>query len=216
MIARTSKTTGEAPASWNAVTWARQPAWPKAARASAWTAVAAAVAVLVWMGASGPPQIQEAEAVADAVVPRQMKMYAPALVGRLGDGRAYRILADSAQLTPGAEDRARLSGVKALVQLDDGSTLDISAAQGDVDRTRRLMSLRGDVVANRSDGYRLETPAIDMMDAAGGLTANSDAPVRISGPDGVATASGAVAEPGLQRIRLKGPVAIRMNERPAN
>lgn len=203
-------------ASWDASGWARRPAWPRLVAIFGWTAVAAAVATLVWMVASGTKQLREAETVADRDVPRRMAMRAPSLTGRLDDGRAYRIVAANATLEPGGDDVILLENVQAATQLNNGDRVDIVANRARVDRLRDRVEFIDDIVAVRSDGYRLATDAAELWQAQGGIAARSDRPVRISGPKGRATAAGLTATPGLSVIRLTGPVRLDIDGRTSN
>lgn len=195
---------------------ARTPAFPRRARLAAWGAVATAAAVLVWMAASNPANVGRPRVAASAEVAERLQMRAPTLVGRTSDGRSYTVRAASATVADGGGDVVDLLDIRAETTLEDGVGVDASARSGRFDRLAERLTLTGDVVATRTDGYRLRTEALTIWREPGGLAAASDAATAIDGPDGRATSAGLTAAAGLDPIRLKGPVAIRLGAEATN
>lgn len=187
----------------------RRPSWPTAARMTAWAAVLAAIAVAGAMLLTSPAKITTADAAANGAAPRELAMAGPALSGRLKDGRAYGVVADKAQMAPGPGRVVHLEGVRAAMQLEGGERIDMEAPAARFDGTARRLALSGGVIAKRSDGYLLKTEALAIWEAPGGLAAESVTETVLKGPVGVATGSGLKAAPGLDPIRLTGPVAIK-------
>ncbi len=186
---------------------ARIAAWPRIARTASWTAVAVAVVILIGMAAIRPPRSGGPPAISEGAIPRRMAMRQASLSGRLKDGRPYRIVAASAEL---AEDDnvILLSDLRAAMRMPNGERLELAARSGRFDRGRARMALVGNVVAIRSDGYRLETEAADIWQEAAGLAAASDRATVITGPEGHISGSGLVAAAGLDPVRLTGPVRL--------
>lgn len=187
----------------------RRPNWPTAARLTAWSAVLAAIAVAGAMLLTSPAKITTADAAAQGAAPRELAMTGPDLSGRLKDGRAYGVVADKAEMAPGPSRVVRLEGVRAAMQLDDGQRIDMEAPAARFDGDARRLALSGGVIARRSDGYLLKTEALVLWEAPGGLAAESVTDTTLKGPVGVATGAGLKAAPGLDPIRLTGPVAIK-------
>jgi len=195
---------------------ARAPAFPHRARLAAWGAIATAAAILVWMAASNPADVGRPRVAASTEVAERLQMRAPTLVGRTRDGRTYTVSAASATVADGGGDIVDLLDIRAKTTLEDGVAVDVSARTGKFDRLAERLALAGDVVATRTDGYRLQTESLTIWREPGGLAAAGDAATAIDGPDGRATSAGLAAAAGLDPIRLKGPVAIRLRDEATN
>jgi|GEM_PF-3053470 len=192
----------------------RQPAWPSRVRFVGWAAIAAAVCVFSWMGATSPPSLNRPRAVPVDEIASELAMHAPHISGRLQDGRTYHVSAQRATMTPGDDRIMRLSAVRGDLKMRDGGEVAISAIRARYDRTREHMTLEGDVTLTRTDGYMLKTEAAEVWRAPDGIAAKSDRPTEISGPGGHARAAGVTVAPGLTTARLLGPVSVRLNEEP--
>ncbi len=190
---------------------ARQPSWPRLVAWARWSLLALTIAAPVWMATTRPPTLAGAAAEPVSAIAPHLRMTAPALVGRLRDGRAYRVEADAASL-PGPGDRiVLLDGVRGAVQMKGGGQADLSAGRGRYDRAAERLNLEDGIVAVTTSGYRLETTRAELWRAPEGFAARSDRPTRLSGPAGTAEAGGFEAAPGLHPVRLTGPASIRAN-----
>lgn len=201
---------GPADAAWSRAEWARTPSWPR----TVWIARAgfclAVIATLVWMAGSAPTRVASTASITRAEPPpSEIAMRAPVMTGRLKDGRAYAISARSAVAAGDGEQTMALGDVQARIDMADGRTLEVQAAQGRIDRDRAHVLLTGGVEARRSDGYRLSTESAELWDTEAGVAGKSDQPVDITGPRGTAGGSGMTIAPGLDPVRLRGPVTIR-------
>lgn len=194
----------------------RAPAFPRRARLAAWGAVATGAAILVWMATSNPANVGRPRVAASAEVAERLQMRAPTLVGRTGDGRTYTVKAASATMADGGGDVVDLLDIQAHTTLQDGVAVDASARSGRFDRLAERLTLAGDVIATRTDGYRLRTETLAIWREPEGLAAENDVATTIDGPDGRATAAGLSAAAGLDPIRLKGPAAIRLGDEATN
>lgn len=172
--------------------------------------MAGVAAVFLAMLATSPAKITEPGSGVAGDAATQLAMAGPTLSGRLQDGRAYSVVAERAVMAPGGGREIMLESVRAAMETDGGRRIDMEAPEARFDRAAKRMRLAGGVIARRSDGYVLRTDAIEIWQAPGGLAARSVAPTRLHGPEGFADAAGVVAAPGLDPIRLTGPVAIRV------
>lgn len=187
----------------------RTPAAPGVARATAWAAIVVAVTVAAAMLLTSPAKLTTPDsAVADDLLP-DLAMRSPQLSGRLNDGRAYAVVAERAVMVPGAGRIVRMNGVRAAMELDGGRRIDMEAPSALFDGKLKHLALSGGVIARRSDGYVLRTAEIALWQAAGGIAARGDASVVVTGAEGDAHAAGVTAGPGLDPVRLTGPVTIK-------
>lgn len=188
-----------------------QPTWPKRAQ---FVGVAAIVGILVTgavMLATSPGRIAATRPIVGETPTDELTMTSPSLAGRLKDGRRYRIVADRALMAPGKGEAIALESVRAAMQTEDGGRVDVRAPAALYEQVRQRLTLSGGVVATTADGRSLETATIAIWQGEDGLAAKSEAPTRVSGPEGIAEAAGLEAAPGLNSIRLTGATTIRLN-----
>ena len=194
-----------------APTGVRQPAWPARARVVGIASVVGIVAVSGLMLATGPGRIEATRPIIDEAQTADLTMTSPSLAGVLKDGRRYRIVADRALMAPGKDEAIALESVRAALQTEDGGRVDVQAPAALFERGRERLTLSGGVIASTSDGRRLDTSSIAIWQDADGLAALSETPTKLTGPEGVATADGLSAGPGLDPIRLTGAVKVRLD-----
>lgn len=187
---------------------ARRPTSPRVARGVGLAALAGASVVFLFMLLSGPPALQHALTAAPGKVAHESAMTRPLLFGRLNDGRAYRIEATSATVETASPGAVLLANLNAAMELPDGVRVDLAAPTARFDQANESLALSGGVVARRSDGYRLTTAVARIWQTPEGLAAASETATEISGPEGAANGAGFTAAPGLDPLRLTGPVKL--------
>jgi len=158
-----------------------------------------------------PSRISTSAAASDRVMPDTLAMTSPSLSGAFADGRRYQIVATTAAMQSPNAPIIVLQDVRAAMQTEDGSRLDITAKQGQFNRIENRIALAGDVVANRSDGYEVRSQTADIWDVDGEIAAKTRTETDISGPEGAATSAALDARPGLRSIQLIGPVKVRLS-----
>lgn len=86
----------------------------------------------------------------------KITMEKPHLSGFTHDARAYELSADSAKQDLARPDMVELSNLRAKVQMQDKSTVDLSAATGVYDSKGELLTLSNDIALKSSAGYRAQ------------------------------------------------------------
>lgn len=188
-----------------------QPTWPKRARLVGAAAVAGIFVTGAVMLATSPGRIAATRPIVGETPTSELTMTSPSLAGRLKDGRRFRIVADRALMAPGRGEAIALEQVRAAMQTADGGRVDVQAPAALYEQARERLTLSGGVIATTADGRSLETATIAIWQSEGGLAARSEAPTRVTGPEGVVNAAGLEAAPGLDPIRLTGATSIRLN-----
>ncbi|MGA2567865.1 MAG: LPS export ABC transporter periplasmic protein LptC, partial [Pseudolabrys sp.] len=91
-------------------------------------------------------------------------MEKPHLSGFTSDARAYELSADAAKQDLTKPDMIELSNLRAKVQMQDKSTVQISAAAGLYDNKSEMLNLERDIMLTSSAGYtsRLSEATVDI------------------------------------------------------
>ena len=106
----------------------------------------------------------------------------PRFAGVTEEGEPYAIRADWALPDSAMPRLVDLERPSAEIELKDGRTIAASAASGRMRREEKTLVLKGGVVLDTSDGYRVESDLIEIdLDAK---TANGPGPVIGTGPRG--------------------------------
>lgn len=94
----------------------------------------------------------------------KITMEKPHLSGFTRDARAYELSADAAKQDLAKPDMVELNNIHAKVQMQDKSTVDISAAVGIYDSKTEILKLDRNIVLSSSAGYqgRLSEATIDI------------------------------------------------------
>lgn len=108
-----------------------------------------------------------------------LTMVEPHLSGRT-QGRTYDVSANRASQTVADPKVVRMEVIDGRVELDDGTSVKIVAAEGVYDGNRETLRLGGGITISDSKGWRAEGPSAD-VDLMGGRVAAS-AGISITGP----------------------------------
>jgi lipopolysaccharide export system protein LptC len=94
----------------------------------------------------------------------KITMEKPHLSGFTSDARAYELSADAAKQDLTKPDMIELSNLRAKVQMQDKSTVQISAAAGLYDNKSEMLNLERDIMLTSSAGYtsRLSEATVDI------------------------------------------------------
>ncbi len=215
MIGKTSPTTTTLDDSGGRADWVRPNQWLRLILALRWGGVALTVGVVVWMAATSPPRSAQSQAAPPSAFVAATTMTNPRLNGRFKDGRPYAVAAQRA-IFHDRDQSILLEGVASDIETPSDGNATVSARTGLFRQDTEHMQLTGDVVARTASGYQLETNSAEIWNAEAGIAARGEAATTISGPQGVATADGFEAPPGLNRARLLGAVKMRLNEGAVN
>lgn len=97
----------------------------------------------------------------------KITMEKPHLSGFTHDARAYELSADSAKQDLARPDMVELSNLRGKVQMQDKSTVDLSATTGVYDSKGEMLTLSNNIALNSSAGYhaRLSEAIIDIRNS---------------------------------------------------
>jgi lipopolysaccharide export system protein LptC len=117
----------------------------------------------------------------------KITMEKPHLSGFTKDARAYEFTADAAAQDLTKPDIVELRNIRAKVQMQDKSTMEMSAATGIYDTKRETLKLDRDILLNSSGGYkgRLSEATVDVRKGY----VVSDQPVELEALQGVLNAN---------------------------
>jgi lipopolysaccharide export system protein LptC len=140
---------------------------------------------------------------------REPRMTDASYSGVTSDGAAINLQADAA--IPGADGQAKAVGLTARLQAPDGSTTDLRAKSGQMDRAAGTVSLDSGVQVDTSSGYHLRTERVVM--ALDRTLVTIPAQVQADGPAGKITADSAVLnsaddDSGHHHLVFKGNVKL--------
>ncbi|HUF86366.1 MAG TPA: LPS export ABC transporter periplasmic protein LptC [Thermohalobaculum sp.] len=118
----------------------------------------------------------------------------PRFAGLTPKGEAYVVHADWALPDSAMPRVVTLERPRGEIELANGRTIAVAAAQGELDRREKSAVLEGEVTVEDSDGYRVETARVELdFDAR---TARAPGPVSARGPRGSVEAGSMRAEAG--------------------
>jgi lipopolysaccharide export system protein LptC len=118
----------------------------------------------------------------------------PRFAGVTDQGEPFAIRADWALPDSAMPRLIDLERPKGEIEMNDGRTIAVSAASGQMRREQKILVLEGEVVLDTSDGYRVETELIEIDLAAN--TAKGPGPVTGTGPLGEIQAGSFRADAG--------------------
>ena len=94
----------------------------------------------------------------------KVTMEQPRLSGFTSDARAYELTADTAAQDMTKPDMVELRNIRAKVEMQDKSTMELNAATGLYDAKAETLKLNRDIILNSSTGYqgRLSEAVVDI------------------------------------------------------
>ncbi len=105
----------------------------------------------------------DAEQAADMVaLGAGLRLDKPRFAGVTEDGDPFVVTADWALPDGAAPDRVDLEKPVGELHLDDETVVTVRAATGELFRKEERLNLAGAVVLDTSDGYRVETPRVEV------------------------------------------------------
>lgn len=136
----------------------------------------------------------------------KVTMQAPKLSGYTRDGRWYELIAQAAAQDLTKPDLVELQGVRAKIETEDKSVMDMRAADGIFDRKSGLLTLGRDIVLVSSSGFevRLNDAVID----TGSGEIVSKKPVEVKMLQGTLNASRVEVIKGGEVINFEGGVVM--------
>ncbi len=178
----------------------------------------AALALLstIFLLARGSTTVQTIPYAELAALAREQGMTNPNLAGVTADGSAVSITAAALRPAPDAADAFSIIAPVLVLNATDGSRVEVSAGQGEIDGRRKLMTLTGLVRLGTSSGYMMETSGI-AADLASGVI-SSLGPLEVQAPFGTLTAGKVVvmtSPDGLgQQMVFNGGVRLLYDPQP--
>ncbi|HET7802840.1 MAG TPA: LPS export ABC transporter periplasmic protein LptC [Pseudolabrys sp.] len=143
----------------------------------------------------------------------KVTMEQPRLSGFTRDARAYELTADAAAQDMTKPDIVELRNIRAKVEMQDKSTMEINAATGLYDAKAETLRLNRDIVLNSSTGYqgRLSEALVDIR--KGNVV--SEHPVEVRLLQGTLNANRLDIVDSGEVIRFHGGVVMDMTLSPA-
>lgn len=178
----------------------------------------AALALLstIFLLARGSTTVQTIPYAELAALAREQGMTNPNLAGVTADGSAVSITAAALRPAPDAADAFSIIAPVLVLDATDGSRVEVSAGQGEIDGRRKLMTLTGLVRLGTSSGYMMETSGI-AADLGSGVI-SSLGPLEVQAPFGTLTAGKVVvmtSPDGLgQQMVFNGGVRLLYQPQP--
>ena len=178
----------------------------------------AALALLstVFLLARGSNTVQTIPYAELAAIAREQGMTNPNLAGVTDDGSAVSITAAALRPVADTADAFTIVAPVLVLNATDGSRVEISAGDGQIDGPRKLMTLTGLVRLGTSSGYMMETSGIE-ADLASGVV-SSLGPLEVQAPFGTLTAGKVVvmtSADGLgQQMVFNGGVRLLYQPQP--
>ncbi len=138
----------------------------------------------------------------------KITMEAPRLSGFTRDARAYNLTAEKAAQDLTRPDIVELKNIHANVQMQDKSTMDMTAANGVYDTKDEMLTLNQDIVLTSSAGYQghLSEAVVDIR--KGNIT--STRPVELELLQGTLNAAGLQVTESGDSIRFNGVKMVLM------
>jgi len=118
----------------------------------------------------------------------------PRFAGVTPKGESYVVRADWALPDSAMPRLIALERPRGEIELEDGRTVAVAAAEGELDRRRKSATLDGGVTVETSDGYRVETGRVELDFEA--RSARAPGSVSLDGPRGSIEAGAMRAESG--------------------
>lgn len=143
------------------------------------------------------------------IIENDLAMINPRLTGTDENGLPFVVTASSAiQLGPSVE-RVRLENVNADLVLEDGTELNVIAAEGVIDNQTQTLDFFGGIRLTTGDGYTAETDSA-RADLQQGIL-RGESPVSAAGDIGTLTAQGFTFERGTGMLHFTGDVRMMIS-----
>ncbi len=141
-------------------------------------------------------------------IENDLAMINPRLTGTDDNGLPFVVTASSAiQLGP-ASERVRLENVNADLVLEDGTELNVIAAQGAIDNQTQTLDFYGGIKLSTADGYTAETDSA-RADLRQGIV-HGESPVTARGAIGSLTAQSFTFERHSGMLHFSGDVRMEI------
>lgn len=151
-----------------------------------------------------------------AEMARDQGMSNPNLAGVTNDGSAVTITAAELRPEPGRDDFFTILAPRLIIDATDGSRIEVSAGQGEIDTGAKRLSMTDLVRLSTSSGYAMETVGITADVATGQIA--SLGPLEVLAPFGTLTAAqftAAASEDGTgQQMVFNGGVHLLYQPQP--
>jgi len=142
-------------------------------------------------------------------IENDLAMINPRLTGADENGLPFVVTATSAvQLGP-ASERVRLENVNADLVLEDGTELNVRAAQGIIDNQTQMLDVYGGIELSTTDGYTAETESAQ-ADLRQGIV-HGEHPVAAEGAMGNLKAQSFTFERSSGILHFSGDVRMEVN-----
>lgn len=134
------------------------------------------------------------------------RMMRPRFTGQTADGRSYQVTAQSAERSEENASEIMLSGLEALMDLEDGSKAVLVADRGLLNLENQMVSVAGDVTFSSDEGYELRTESVLMDMEQRSVEGNE--PVSGISPMGTVRANRFSVSEGGRVVRFEGGVVL--------
>ncbi|HTK12428.1 MAG TPA: LPS export ABC transporter periplasmic protein LptC [Xanthobacteraceae bacterium] len=151
--------------------------------------------------------------VGDVVVSgTKIKMEAPKLAGFTRDSRAYNFTAVEATQDVARPGIVEMKGLKAKMEMQDKTVIELSSATGVFDTTTQVLTLDDDIVVTSTSGYVGHLKHAVVETQAGNIT--SDQPVEMTMNDGTVRSDTFDVVKSGEVIRFNGNVVVNLKSVP--
>ncbi|MGR3463899.1 LPS export ABC transporter periplasmic protein LptC [Limimaricola sp.] len=167
---------------------------------------------LIARSPSGPGEIPFAEIEAIAA---EQRVSNPRFAGRTENGASIALAADTVRPRGDAEGVFAVEAPRGTIDGPGAARIELRAGRGEVEPGRRLMRLDGPVTVHSTNGYSVETPALEADLSTGGLVSTGE--IAVTAPFGNLTAGAmrtTLSETGDPRMVFSG--GVRLLYDPAN
>jgi hypothetical protein len=105
-----------------------------------------------------------------------------------------------------------MQDLDAFYNLDKNALVRITAQTGKLVQSENRLWLEGEVIAEHSDGRKIQTQAVEIWSGSNGIIARGSGLAKIEDPSITINSRGFSIDTATQKVLLKGPISMRGNQ----
>jgi hypothetical protein len=146
------------------------------------------------------------------MIPDLIEIKEPKVHGRLRSGNAFTFAAEQGTIADKGNNELVMQDLDAFYNLDKNALVRITAQTGKLVQSENRLWLEGEVIAEHSDGRKIQTQAVEIWSGSNGIIARGSGLAKIEDPSITINSRGFSIDTATQKVLLKGPISMRGNQ----
>ncbi len=186
--------------------------WSSITRKLRWTLLIILILLTLITLNTGPGRLSDPVSVSKGMIPDLIEIKEPKVHGRLSSGNAFIFAAEQGTIADNGNNELVMQDLDAFYNLDKNALVRITAQTGKLVQSENRLWLEGEVIAEHSDGRKIQTQAVEIWSGSNGIIARGSGLAKIEDPSITINSRGFSIDTATQKVLLKGPISMRGNQ----